>query len=186
MGHILVPLVTQLFRSKWLNFSIGALRKKWVILTWKVGSNFSSTSDSTFRIKMTQFFSLGALSEKNESFWSKKLGLCVIELYSWQSTWLSVNLSDVAIDRTNLYYNKQPDSDSCLWKVDCKCTVMPLRQSAIWGLLEWGLKMKGKKEWNYYFHIFLTAPARIQWINRYHSFSFIELYERQVVEETCS
>ena len=58
-GRITISPVTQLLRSKWLIFSLGALREK----NW----------DHISKVKMTQFFFLGALGEKIESFWSKKL-----------------------------------------------------------------------------------------------------------------
>ena len=50
-GRIIISPVTQLLRSKWLNFfSRFRERKNWVIWTKKFGSNFSSASDSTFQI----------------------------------------------------------------------------------------------------------------------------------------
>ena len=85
MGQILVPPVTQLFRSNFRSTSDSTVRvkmtqlflsvhwaKNWVILTLKNGSNFGSASDLTFRVKMTQFF-LSVHWEKKESFWPKKL-----------------------------------------------------------------------------------------------------------------
>ena len=73
-GRIIIPPVTQLLRSKWLNFfSRCTARKNWVILTYNVGSNFSSASDSTFTVKMTQFFLL--------VHWAKKISH--FDLKSW-------------------------------------------------------------------------------------------------------
>ena len=67
-GRIIIPPVIQLLRSKWLNFfSRCTERKNWVIWTKKFGSNFSSASDSTFQVKMTQIF-LSVLWEKMGSF----------------------------------------------------------------------------------------------------------------------
>ena len=43
-------------------------KRNWVILTWKVGSNFSSASDSTFSVKMTQFFLSEHLAKKLSHF----------------------------------------------------------------------------------------------------------------------
>ena len=67
--------MTQLLGSKWLNFISWCTElKNWVILTLKVGSNFKSTSDSIFLVKMTQFFLSMHCERKIESFWPKKVG----------------------------------------------------------------------------------------------------------------
>ena len=72
LGRILISPVTQLVKSKWLNFFSRCTEGKiLVILTEKIGSNFSSTTDSTFLIKMTQFF-YRRTEKKIESFWPKK------------------------------------------------------------------------------------------------------------------
>ena len=64
LGWILIPPVTQLFKSTEFFLSVH-WEKNWVILTYKVGSNFVSASDSTFKVKMTHFF----LSVHWEQIW---------------------------------------------------------------------------------------------------------------------
>ena len=83
-GWIIIPPVTQLLRSKWLKFfyrcterkmSHFDLKSQFLVppVTQLLGSNFSYASDSTFYGQNDSIFSLGALSEKIESFWPKKL-----------------------------------------------------------------------------------------------------------------
>ena len=75
--------MTQLLMSKWL-FSLGALREK-IESFWpkKLGQNFSSTSDSTIKVKMTQFF----LSEH----WEEKKRV-ILEIYCAKNcvAWISM------------------------------------------------------------------------------------------------
>ena len=86
-GQIFVSSATQLLRSKWLNFfSRCTERKNWVILTKKVGSNFSSASDSTFKVEMTQFFLI--------VHWEKKLSH--FDLKNWV-TWVEPKRFKLAI-----------------------------------------------------------------------------------------
>ena len=69
-------------------------RKNWVILTKKFGSNFSSTSDSIFFRSEWLTFSLGARSEKIESFWPKNLGQILVPpvIQFFRSKWLIFSL----------------------------------------------------------------------------------------------
>ena len=68
-SRIQVLPVTQLFRAIWLNFfSQYTERKNWVILTWKNGSNFSSASDSTIKVKM------GGLKQEGSELGGSELG----------------------------------------------------------------------------------------------------------------
>ena len=68
--------------------------KNWVILTYKVGSNFSTASDSTFRVKMTQFFLSVHWGKKIESFWNKKMCRILVPPVTQllRSKWLNFDL----------------------------------------------------------------------------------------------
>ena len=71
--------------SKWLTLlSLGALRAK-IESFWpkKLGQNFSSTSDTTIKVKMTQFFSLRALRGKKR---------VILEIYCAKNcvAWISI------------------------------------------------------------------------------------------------
>ena len=66
--------VTQLFRSKWINFSSQCTkRKKLSHIDFKNWVTGHQNSTQLFRSKWLNFFSLSAPREKIESFWLKKL-----------------------------------------------------------------------------------------------------------------